>query len=371
VTVSVNTDSTVVLGSDAIVNYAGADLEVVSVIKGAFFPEFSFANNTAGTLELHGYTTTDTAISGTGTLATVVFKAKKNSGSSTISFTCSGGTTGTNLISNAGINILACSQINQISVTYTSSTTPTNTPTPTKTPTPTLNPSITATPTPTPGGPTATPTATQTPTPTPVPGYNTIPVCAGLATSISTAIGTPQAVTITCNGVDTDGYVNAIEFTFGDGTTQLVEKNIGGNGSLSTTHTYTTIGTLGVSCRVRDNNNVFSSVPDLCKKIIYINPALKSAGTARAVLASAPTETPVPVVEIISETPEPTIVQWPTPTPTPFISEEKPSGSRTWWIIGGAVIVMIVFILILKRRNAPEDIPPIYPPSDTPPSVTQ
>ena len=76
--IMINVDTNNVLSSDAIVNYAGADLDVVSVTNGGFFPQFSFSNDPSGILEIHGYTTANNStITGMGTLATIVFKAKK------------------------------------------------------------------------------------------------------------------------------------------------------------------------------------------------------------------------------------------------------------------------------------------------------
>ena len=116
------------MGSDAILNYAGNDLEVASISNGGFFPEFNSANNPTGRLELHGYTSsTNDSRTGTGTLATITFKAKLGTGSSAISFACSGSGNDTVILTTSGQNILSCSQINSTGVTYTGS--PTSSPT--------------------------------------------------------------------------------------------------------------------------------------------------------------------------------------------------------------------------------------------------
>lgn len=135
------------------------------------------------------------------------------------------------------------------------SPTPTSTPVHSPTPTPTDVPHNSPTPTHTPP-----PGATNTPTPTST-AYNTKPVCVDL--EISPASGTvPYTVTLTCTGQDADGDITAAEFTMPDGTTKLVEENVGSPGSLTTTYTITSSGGYSFSCQVRDNNNVWASSDD-------------------------------------------------------------------------------------------------------------
>lgn len=163
----------------------------------------------------------------------------------------------------------------------------TPTPTPTSTPGPTPTPTPTSTPGPTP---TPTPTNAPTPTPTPPPG-NTTPECTDLAVSPTT--GTPPyTVTLTCTGKDTDGDITAAEFTLPDGTKNLIEQNVGSPGSLSTTFVVGSNGTYSYSCRVRDNNNVFSSVPDVCRKSFGTGPTPTPGPT------STPTPPPTPKVPV-------------------------------------------------------------------------
>jgi hypothetical protein len=345
--VNIGVDANTVLGSDAIINYAGADLEVVSITNGGFFPEFNSANNATGRLELHGYTSsTNDSRTGNGELATIVFKAKKGSGSSAVTFSCNGSGNDTNILTTSGQNILACAQTNTTGVSYTG-TTNTNTPTPT-----------------TPPG------STNTPTPTQKPNGNNAPNCSNLYTNISSAVGTPQQITLTCSGTDAGGYINAAEFVFGDGTTQLVQKNAGSPGSIETTHTYTTIGTLGASCRLRDNDGVFSSIPDSCKKVISIRPgstptptqsrSYGDKGTTTTTGSSGPTPTPTRiVVSIISDTPEPTqSAEGENVEPTLYPEEEgietdtAASSNRIWWIVGGILAILLAFLL-LRRKGPP------------------
>jgi len=186
-------------------------------------------------------------------------------------------------------------------------------------------------------------------------------------TDISSGVDTPLTVTFVCTGVDTDGYVNGVEFSFGDGAKELIEQNIGGVGSITTKHTYTTIGTLGASCRVRDNNNVFSSTPAICKKTITIKPA----PTVKVTPKSEPEKgailtTPFPQATIsgtpAEASPSPTIILAPYEQPEP-----AKDNTRILWIAGGIVALVLAFFLLRRRSTgAPpaQPIPPINPPTD-------
>lgn len=161
-----------------------------------------------------------------------------------------------------------------------------NTPTPTVTPTGTPGPTPTPSPTPTPG-PTGTPTPTPTVTPTPV-ANNSNPVCVDL--TVNPATGTvPYTVTLTCTGRDTDGDITAAEFTMPDGSTKLVEQNVGSPGSLTTTYTLTTSGAYSFSCRVRDNNNVWIASDD-CR--------VSSGATPPPGTTATPTPIPTPKIPV-------------------------------------------------------------------------
>lgn len=149
--------------------------------------------------------------------------------------------------------------------------------TPTVTPTGVIN-----TPTVTPTGVINTPTVTPTNQPTATPTIDVYhPNCTILTISPST--GTPPyTTTLTCTGTITGGDITAAEFTLPDGTTQLVEKNVGNPGTISIDYTVSQTGSLSFSCRVRDNNFNFSSVSDNCRK--YIGPT--------------PTPSPIPTPKI-------------------------------------------------------------------------
>lgn len=149
------------------------------------------------------------------------------------------------------------------------------------TPTPTT-PETTNTPTPT-----ATPGPTATPSPTPQSG-NTNPECTDL--TITPATGTvPYTATLTCMGKDVDGDITAAEFTLPDGSTKLVEQNVGSPGSLTTTYTVTGTGANSYSCRVRDNNNAWAS-SDECR--------ISTGPTPTAGPSPTPSAIPTPKVPV-------------------------------------------------------------------------
>lgn len=141
--------------------------------------------------------------------------------------------------------------------------TPTPTPQPTVTPTPTPIP--TATPTPT----STSPQPTATPTPTPTSQPNERPECLGLSVNPSRG-GAALDVNFTGSGSDFDGKIMAFEFNFGDGQKEVAEKDVGGSGSHSLSHTFSQPGIFQASLRVRDNNGEFSETEESCKARITV-----------------------------------------------------------------------------------------------------
>lgn len=343
-TLTINVDANTAQSSKATIQYAPADLDVTQVADGHFFPSFAQANDpTNGILEITGYTTSaGTGSTANGQLATITFKLKKGSGSSTISFSCTGSGHDTNILTVSGQNLISnCgTQTNQLAVSYTGAGSPTNTPTP---------------------------TLGATPTPTPAGSQNTLPVCASLSTSVTTAVGTPLPVTFTCSGVDTDGYINGAYFDFGDGTNDTITKNVGSPGGITTTHTYTTIGSLGVSCKVEDNNQTWSGVPDVCKKIVYIQPRpriiVRTGSTTSTGGIPTPTPTP-PEIALVFVTPTAT----PSPELTPPVQEVSSSNFSKWLLLGsiGIILAGLIIYLLSKRRTHPPVTPPPPPPVQNP-----
>lgn len=343
VTLSINTDNNSVTGSDVTLQYAPTGLQYVSATNGNFFPNMTPASDpSTGQLVIHGYVTNFTdAKTGSGNIATIVFKVLQSSGSSNISFICSGSGHDTNIVAASGQNVLACAQVNQVGVVYGTAV-PTNTPTPTPTPGP------------------------GTPTPTPGPSA-TAPTCTGLNSDISSAVGVPLAVTFTCSGVYSNGYINAAYFSFGDGTVDTIAKNVGGNGSISTTHTYTTIGSLGASCKVQNNDQVWSST---CAKIVYINPKPQVTRTYAYLTQTSTTSTATPtplVVALVPVTPTATPTAQLTPVPT-TAPPGQGSSAFMWLIISVGIILLGGIIYLLSRKKAPPPPPWMQPPST--PSTT-
>ena len=104
-------------GADAFINFP-ADLTLVSVNSGGFFPGFDWSQS-SGHLELHGYfPAVFDSKTGSGTFVTFKFSTQKDSGSATISFTCTGSGNDTQIINTDGDNILNCGNVNQSNITF-------------------------------------------------------------------------------------------------------------------------------------------------------------------------------------------------------------------------------------------------------------
>ncbi len=150
------------------------------------------------------------------------------------------------------------------------------TPTPTRIPTPTRTP-------------TSEPTPTIEPSATPTTFVNQTPECIQMTADTTSASEPPATISFTCTGNDADGEMTAVEFSFGDGKTQLVEQNVGTSGDISTSYTYNKSGTFTASCRVRDNNFKFSTTAQACKTTITINNPIAEV---------VPTEAPIPEIPV-------------------------------------------------------------------------
>lgn len=339
--VTIDVESSQVLGADAVILYAAEKFDVTGVTNGGFFPDFSWANDPGNDrVEIHaGSFQTFSSKSGSGPLATITFRAKQNEGSGDILFRCGTSAPTSQILNTSGTNILSCGSLNQVAVTFGQSSQPTNTPIPTATPNP---------------------TATSAPS-----GNNNIdPICEGL-TANKTSGTAPLTVTFSCTGSDTNNDVNYGEFTFGDGQQLSIDKNVGQKGTISTNHTYTVAGSFGASCRVRDNNSSFSSRPETCKRTITVS-AAQSGTTVRA--TGTPLPTPVPtygtqIISLSTVTPTPQ-VKLESPTPAP--EEEQKEGMQFPWaavIVGGLILLGLYGIWIWRSHNNPPNIPPLSPPS--------
>ncbi len=302
-------------GSDATILFPYNDIELVNVSKGDFFRDFQYANNNDGRLELHGYfSSLNETKSGTGTFATLTFKSKPVSGGGALSFICTGSENDTQVINAQGQNILNCSSLNRLDLTYLPQT-----------------------------------TGTPTPTPTGTPGPNNDPVCTSLIVNPISSTYLPLNVSLTCTGRDDDGDITAAEFTFGDGQNQLITKNVGSPGSLSTSHTYTKAGSITATCRLRDNNNKYSAANSSCNKTITFN----TTPTGKT------STTPTPTIQIVDlqTTPTPTESTYisPTVSPMPPVPDQNSGSdySQAWLLLIAVWVIALIlaFIYYRKRRR--------------------
>lgn len=172
-------------------------------------------------------------------------------------------------------------------------------PTPTKALSPTPGEDLSPTPSQT-LSPTPTPTGTLTATPSPTSKPNELPVCTGLSANPTSGTA-PLAVTFTGNGADRDGKITAFEFSFGNEETKTVEKDVEGAASHSLEYTYPLPGTYWASLRVRDNNGVWSDVPESCKVKIELGEKIvggEEVSPTPEVVVLVPTATSIPVPEV-------------------------------------------------------------------------
>lgn len=348
--VSINTDGQSVIGANAVIAYPTADVQVISVTKGSFFPDMSApADN--GRIEVNAYISTpNESKSGSGTIATIQFKALKATGTSSVGFVCTDSSTDTQIFNPSVVNILSCSNVNSLTVSYISTSAPTPTPTqPGSTP----NPS----PTPTPGsGGGGTPT-------------NKRPNCVGISALPAQNGKTYTDITLSCAGRDDDGSIYAAEFFFGDGTSKKVSQIIGSSGTIMVKHQYKTAGKYATACRVIDNDNGASDVPSICTLSYTVEKGSTQTVTKKTGTGSFVAPTLEPTIPVV------TLEPYQSPTPlavdlgdTNFETQEpteEPSSSMPWqWIavLGGiGLLILIILILIIrsfKKRNTP---PPSIP----------
>lgn len=201
--------------------------------------------------------------------------------------------------------------------------------------TPTTTPSITLTPTLT-----VTPSSTPTITPTPT---NSPPRCTGLSVSPGTG-SKPLTVTFVCAGFDPDNDITAAEFGFGGSEKQLVEKGAGQFGSITVSHTYTQSGTYNTTCRVRDNNQVFSSYPEYCKYTVVVSDNVLTIPPKRTPTPTSISEERMsPIIypgAITTLSPTPTVIQ-PTAIPTPI-----PTITQTSWWSNEKIAQLVMMVMV-------------------------
>lgn len=150
------------------------------------------------------------------------------------------------------------------------------------------------------------------------------PLCSSLS-AIPLTGPAPLTVSFTGTGSDSNGEVVAFEFTFGDGARQTINKNVGSNGSASTSHAYEAGGSYTATLRVRDNAGNFSEAGALCKVAVSVSASAAASGSAN--LSAQPTKTP-------------------TPTPTPItLPQAGIEGPMVGFVLGG--LLLLTFGLLL------------------------
>lgn len=118
---NIDVENNNIFGTDVVLTYPGSDIELKSFASGGFFPSVSYANDVSGRLEIHAFfPNLYEGKSGSGNLATLSFTAKKDSGTGSIDFTCSGSGNDTQILNTIGENILSCGVLNQSNLSYVS-----------------------------------------------------------------------------------------------------------------------------------------------------------------------------------------------------------------------------------------------------------
>lgn len=358
---------------------SGSDLTVSSVTPNAAFIStgWSFlvnSHSTSGsttTIDLSGINLgTSGYVAPVGTVvATVTFNVGSSFTGKTISFNTSPSIMDSK---STGTDILGA--VTNGTYSGTASTTSTATPTPTPTPTPTIvqaqNQTAQASSTPTP-----------TATPTSAPYYGTVnPTCTSLTVNPTGGSTSSMNATLSCTGTAPNGYVSGAYFNFGDGATQTVSYNAGSPGTVTTTHTYSTVGTVQASCQIRDENQTLSSS---CQAYVSLSKAPNTNVTYIYVTPiAAPTTITTPAVTQTNDTtPTPEITVIPTQIPTQAPTPKSTSFNPNWLIIGAVALVIIgaIIYFVTKRKppqpkadrpmagTPPPPPPPIQPPPSVPP----
>lgn len=125
---------------------------------------------------------------------------------------------------------------------------------------------------------------------------NTPPECTALSATPSEGT-VPLTVKFTGGGEDKDGKVATFEFSFGDGSEQVIEKKTATARSIETqdiSHTYTKAGNYTASLKVKDENGASSPLSESCQVIIAVGGPLGAPGES----TPEATETAIPLPEV-------------------------------------------------------------------------
>ena len=108
VAVEINTGGKNINSADAVVAFDSSLLEVTSVEEGLFFPTTTSDTSVLGEVKIYGVADSNAPKTGTGTLATINFKAKK-AGTARLTFSCQSGSTADSNINEGQIDVIVCS----------------------------------------------------------------------------------------------------------------------------------------------------------------------------------------------------------------------------------------------------------------------
>ena len=123
VAVEINTGGKNINSADAVVAFDSSLLEVTSVEEGLFFPTTTSDTSVLGEVKIYGVADSNAPKTGTGTLATINFKAKK-AGTARLTFSCQSGSTADSNINEGQIDVIVCSANGTGSYTITAATVP-------------------------------------------------------------------------------------------------------------------------------------------------------------------------------------------------------------------------------------------------------
>ncbi len=121
---------------------------------------------------------------------------------------------------------------------------------------------------------------------------NTAPVCSALTVDRSTTGTAPFSTTFTVNGTDSDGTINKVTFSYGDGQVENVTQGGGiatSTVNASAAHTYQNAGSYTASAILTDNSGGVSS--GTCSITITVDAAAGSTTTTTTDSTTTTTET--------------------------------------------------------------------------------
>ncbi|MBP8590929.1 LPXTG cell wall anchor domain-containing protein [Candidatus Shapirobacteria bacterium] len=122
VVVEINTGGKNINSADAVIAFDSGLLEVISVGEGLFFPTTTSDTSVLGEIKIYGIADSNAPKTGTGTLATINFRAKK-AGTARLTFSCQSGSTADSNINEGQIDVILCSANGTGSYTITAATT--------------------------------------------------------------------------------------------------------------------------------------------------------------------------------------------------------------------------------------------------------